>query len=621
MRSRLLTLVAAAIAVDGRSIMRQAANSTNEILPYQNASLCIDARVDDLLSRMTLAEKAGQMFHARTFIDQGAQNGTLDGDLNPETSEDITEKFITHYVLSGAIDDARETASFLNGIQRVAASTRLGIPLTISVDPQHGVSNQTAVSFVGEAFSRWPDPMGFAALRKPEYTRKYAEVVREEYLALGIRQGLHPQIDLATQPRWGRLNAVFSEDVELTSVLGVEWIKGLQGEQLDRTSVIATAKHFPGGGPMENGEDSHFAWGKNQTYPGNNREHHLIPFKAAIAAGAAQIMPYYSRPIGTDWEEVAFGFNKGVVTDLLKNELGFEGIVVTDWNIVTQRFWGLEEASEKERTRRVIEAGCDIFGGADGYPETIVELVNEGTISEERIDYSVRKLMKEKFQLGLFDNPYVDVDAAVITVANPYFTRLGREFQRRTMTLLTNDGILPLPHSARSARFYVEGIDEETMFDYNLTVVATPEEADYAFLRLRSPFKPTTITGALGEINNGTLEFDDAEKERQSKIYSTVPTVVDIKFNRPPAVPEIAEQASAFFATFGSSSDAFLDVVFGIDGWEPEGKLPLEVPRSNEAAEAQFEDVPFDSVDPLFEYGHGLRYSDSCKAKPCKRRS
>jgi beta-glucosidase len=186
--------------------------------------------------------------------------------------------------------------------------------------------------------------MGFAALREPEHTYKFADVIREEYRALGIHQGLHPQIDLATQPRWGRLSAAFSEEAELTGTLGVAWVKGLQGgSNLSRTSVIATAKHFPGGGPMENGEDSHFAWGKNQTYPGNNREYHLKPFRDVIAAGVAQMMPYYSRPIGTDWEEVAFGFNRGVVTDLLKVDLGFEGVVVTDWNIVQTRPWGVED--------------------------------------------------------------------------------------------------------------------------------------------------------------------------------------------------------------------------------------------------------------------------------------
>ncbi|OHW89802.1 glycoside hydrolase family 3 protein [Colletotrichum incanum] len=454
--------------------------------------------------------------------------------------------------------------------------------------------------------------MGVAALRSPELTRKYAEVVREEYMAVGIRQALQPQIDLWTEPRWSRGGAGFSEDAALTSELGVEWIKGLQGDELGARSVVATTKHFPGGGPMENGEDSHFPWRKNQTYPGDNFDRYLIPFNAAIAACTAQIMPYYSRPIGTQWEEVAFGFNKGI--------LGSGGIVVTDWNIVKQRFWGLEEASEKERTRHVIQAGCDILGGADGFPDLIVELVKEGSVTEERIDYSVRKLMKEKFELGLFDNPYVDVEAAVKTVNNPYFARLGRELQRCSLTLLTNDGILPLPPSARSARFYVEGIPGVVMESYGLTVVGSPQEADYALLRLRSPYKPTSLVGPLGEINNGTIEYNLTEKTRQAEVYSAVPTVVDIKFNRPPAVPEIVEQASALLVNYGSTPDAFLDVVFGIDGWAPEGKLPVEVPRSPAAADAQFGDMPFDSVDPLFKFGHGLRYTDACNGRCVNRR-
>ncbi|CCF33051.1 glycoside hydrolase family 3 [Colletotrichum higginsianum] len=618
MRNGILALGALAGITSARFIPRQS-NGTEKIPAYRNASLCIDERVDDLLARMTLAEKAGQMFHARTYIGNGTLDNTLDGNLDDQVLEDISERSMTHFVLTGAIDDTRNTAEWYNNLQRHAAETGLGIPITISVDPQHGVTTQTAVSFVAKAFSRWPDPMGVAALRSPELTRKYAEVVREEYMAVGIRQALHPQIDLWTEPRWGRGSAGFSEDAALTSQLGVEWIKGLQGDKLGPRSVVATTKHFPGGGPMENGEDSHFEWGKNQTYPGDNFDHHLIPFKAAIAAGTAQIMPYYSRPIGTQWEEVAFGFNKGIVTNLLKEQLGFEGIVVTDWNIVKQRFWGLEEASEKERTRRVIEAGCDIFGGADGFPDLIVELVEEGAITEERIDYSVRKLMKEKFELGLFDNPYVDVEASVKTVNNPYFARLGRELQRRSLTLLTNDGILPLPPSARSAKFYVEGIPEDVMESYGLAVVGTPQEADYALLRLRSPYKPTSIVGPLGEINNGTIEYNSTEKARQSEIYGAVPTVVDIKFNRPPAVPEIVEQASALLVNYGSTPDAFLDVVFGIDGWAPEGKLPVEVPRSQAAADAQFGDVPFDSVDPLFRFGHGLRYTDACTGG-CKNR-
>lgn len=328
------------------------------------------------------------------------------------------------------------------------------------------------------------------------------------------------------------------------------------------------------------------------------------------------MMPYYSKPVDTEWEEVAFAFNKELITGLLKEQMGFEGIVVTDWGIISDRGWGLLDETDLERARRAIEAGCDIFGGEE-LPELIVQLVNEGLIEESRIDFSVRKLIKEKFELGLFDSQgRVDVDVAERIVGNEYFARLGNETQRRAFTLLTNkDDVLPLslPELASNANFYIEGINETAMAARGLNVVANPEEADYAFLRLPSPYKPTTASGLASSINNGSIEFNATEKARQADIYAKVPTVVDIKFNRIAAVPEIAESAVALFGSYGSSHDAFLDVVFGTDGWHPEGKLPFEMPRSNQAVDEAAEDLPFDTEDPLFPFGHGLSYAKQCK--------
>ncbi|KAM0599705.1 hypothetical protein ACHAP1_002052 [Verticillium nonalfalfae] len=551
---------------------------------------------------MTLEEKAGQMFHARTSL----INDTFDANIKSY----VADKHITHYVFSGGVNDARVVAEWQNALQQFSRDEGLGVPITLSSDPQHGWTDDTAVSNVAASFSRWTEPLGIAALRSPELALEFAKIAREEYVSVGIRQALHPTVDIITEPRWGRNAQTMGEDANLTSTLLVEYIKGFQGDKIGPHSVITTTKHFPGGGPMENGEDSHFEWGKNQNYPGNNQEYHLIPFRAAIKAGTRQMMPYYSRPIGTEWEEVAFAFNKGVITDLLKNELGFEGIVVSDWGVVTTRFWGVEDLTELERARKALEAGIDIFGG-ETKPELIVQLVNSGQIAEERIDYSVRKLMKEKFELGLFDNPFVNVDAAERVVGNEYFSRLGNETQRRAFTLLTNpDEFLPLPQSALNASFYVEGMDPAALEARNLKVVGTPKEADYAFLRLPSPFKPTTASGLAASINNGSIEFNVTEKARQAEIYATVPTVVDIKFNRPPAVPEIAEAAAALMGNYGSSHDAFLDIVFGVDGWVPEGKLPFDMPRSMAAVEASKEDLPFDTEDPLFEFGHGLSYRE-----------
>jgi len=411
------------------------------------------------------------------------------------------------------------------------------------------------------------------------------------------------------------------EDANLTSELVVAYIKGFQGEKLGRHSVTTVTKHFPGGGAMENGEDSHFTYGKNATYPGNNFEHHLIPFRAAIAAGARQIMPYYSRPIGTEYEEVGFGFNKGIITDLLKGELGFEGIVVSDWGLITDtyiagqempaRAWGVESLSELERAARVLDAGVDQFGG-EQRPELIIELVENGRIEESRLDHSVRLLLHEKFTLGLFEQPFVDVEDAKRIVGNSYFVRLGAEAQRKAYTLLTNkDNILPLSLDDKSAKFYVEGFNSTLLTSRGMTVVETPEEADLALLRLQTPYEPRP-GGFEKNYHSGSLAYNETEQARQAAIYAAVPTIVDMYLERPAVIPEIAENAAALLGSYGSSPAAFLDVVFGFEGAAPMGKLPFDLPRSMAAVEASKEDVPFDTENPVFKFGHGLSYEEAC---------
>lgn len=245
-----LTLGLAATAA--AHVLSPRVENATETPAYKNPLLCIDERVDDLLSRMSLEEKAGQMYHARTSL----VNDTFDDKIKG----DVSEKYITHYVFSGGVNDARVVAEWQNELQQFAMESGLGIPITLSSDPQHGWTDDAAVSNLGSAFSRWTEPMGIAALRSPELARTFAEIAREEYVSVGLRQALHPQVDLVTEPRWGRGGATLGEDANLTTTLLVEFIKGFQGESIGPNSVIATTKHFPGGGPMENGEDSHFPW-------------------------------------------------------------------------------------------------------------------------------------------------------------------------------------------------------------------------------------------------------------------------------------------------------------------------------------------------------------------------
>lgn len=571
---------------------------------------------------MTVEEKAGQLFH--TQLAQGP-NGTLSLTTSRSNGTDnyVLEKHMTHFNLVGQVTNVRQTAQWYNRLQEYALNTRLGIPVTLSSDPRHSSTEAVGSAIAANQFSAWPQSLGLAALRSAEIVQKFAEIAAAEYKAIGIRSALHPQIDLTTEYRWARIGGTMGEDADLTSELVVAYLKGFQGESFGTHSVTTVTKHFPGGGPMENGEDSHFTYGKNQTYPGNNFDHHLIPFRAAIAAGARQMMPYYSRPIGAEHngmeiEPAGFSFNKYIITDLLRGELGFNGIVCSDWGLITDtviagqdmpaRAWGVEYLSETERAARVLNAGVDQFGG-EARPELIVQLVNEGTISEARLNTSIRRLLREKFALGLFENPFVDVDEAAQIVGNPYFRQLGAEAQRASFTLLTNNGtILPLKvNSDNSTKVYVEGFNSTFLSSRPVTVVDTPEEADIALIRLQAPYEPRP-GGFEANYHAGSLEFNATERARQAAIFEAVPTIVDIYLDRPAAIPEVAEGAAALLASYGSSSETFLDIVLGVDGAAPKGKLPFDLPRSDEAVEASDEDVPFDTTDPVFKFGHGLEY-------------
>ena len=358
--------------------------------PYLDPALSPEQRAEDLLSRMSLEDKAGQLFHSQ--IGMGPDGTLADADPAfglPSTEDFVLSRRMTHFNLLGVVEDPRLVAQWHNRLQELAASTPLGIPITVSTDPRHHFTDNPGTAFNAGAVSQWPEPLGLAALRSAELVQRFAEIARQEYLALGFRLALHPQVDLATEPRWSRIAATFGEDADLTTELAVAYVRGFQGPEVGPTSVSTMTKHFPGGGPQLDGEDPHFAYGREQVYPGDNLEYHLKPFAAVIRAGGSQIMPYYGMPIGTELEPVAFGFNRGVMTGLLRERFGFDGIVCTDWGLINDaemlgqpmpaRAWGVEHLSPLERVEMVLDAGCDQFGG-ESCPELVVELVRAGRV-------------------------------------------------------------------------------------------------------------------------------------------------------------------------------------------------------------------------------------------------
>jgi len=380
--------------------------------------------------------------------------------------------------------------------------------------------------------------------------------------------------------------------------------------------VACMTKHFPGGGPQMNGEDAHFSYGKEQVYPGDNFDYHLLPFEAAFEAGTSQIMPYYGQPIGTDLEEVGFGFNKQVITGLLRGKYGFDGIVCTDWlllsgmkilgrEIMEAKAWGVEDLSVSDRMKKVIDAGCDQFGG-EAIPHVLVKLVIGGDILNERLDQSARRILREKFRLGLFDDPYVDEDAVEGIVCKPEFREAGELAQRKSLVLLKNAQSaagLTLPLAGKP-NLYVENLAPEVAARYG-QLVDTLESADFAILRLSAPFEPRR--GFLERFfHAGTLEFDAKEKARILGICERIPTILDIYLERPAVIPELAEACAGLIGNFGADDSAVLDLIFG--AVNPTGKLPFELPSSMQAVENQKEDLPHDSEAPLFPFGFGLNY-------------
>lgn len=586
---------------------------------YLDTARTIDDRVEDLLGRMTLEEKAGQMFHAMITIGEGGALAGADNPFGtPSTEEYVNVKHLTHVNVLSVPDDPRELARWHNLLQELAARTRLGIPVTVATDPRHAFTDNPATALLSGPFSRWPETLGLAATRDEALTEQHADIARQEYLAVGLRTALHPQVDLATEPRWARANGTFGEDGELTGRMGAAYVHGFQGTgplrggSFGGDSVSTMTKHFPGGGPQKDGEDPHFAYGREQVYPGGRFAEHLEPFRRLLEAGTRQIMPYYGMPVGLSVDgaavpEVGFGFNQPIIQGLLRDELGFDGIVCTDWGLVTDaeifgapfpaRAWGVEDLSAAERVATIIDAGVDQLGG-ESCPEVLVALVESGRISQDRIDASVRRLLREKFVLGLFDDHrYVDVEAAAAIVGQPSFVAAGLAAQAASITVLTNDGVLPL---RPAQRIYAEGADPEVLPG---TLVDDPAAADVAILRLKAPWEQRS-GGFEAFFHAGSLDFPADEVARVRAICGQVPTILDVYLDRPAILTPFADVAAAIVVDFGAADAPLLGALStpGI----ARGRLPFDLPRSMAAVEASRSDVPFDTADALFRFGHGL---------------
>ncbi|RSH77593.1 uncharacterized protein EHS24_003153 [Apiotrichum porosum] len=587
--------------------------------PYQDASLPVDQRVDDLVSRMSLEEKAGLMFH---MMIPPIDFDTVDPKFGLPATRKHLDNGLVHFNVMGSFDKAKDFAEWANNLQKTALESRWGIPITLSTDPRHAFVENPQLSLPAGPFSQWPENIGIAALADPKRMEEYSDIVRQEYIAVGLRMALHPQADLATEPRWSRIPGSLGEDSNLATELCAAQVRGLQqSADLGPTSVAGCVKHFPGGGPLKNGLDSHFAWGTEQVYPGDQWEYHLKPFRAAVAEGVRYVMPAYGKPVGTKFPEVAMAYNKPIITGCLREELGFKGVVVADWGVLTQvgdpavmgdlataKAWGVEHLSVSERVAMSLDAGVDQFGG-HYEPDLVLQAVKEGLVPESRIDESARRILRDKFDLGLFESPFVDATQAEAIVGRKDFVEAGLTAQKDSVTLLKNADhngkpLLPL---AKDAKVYLDGFKKPTEIGF-ANVVDTPDAADVAIVRLETPWTATGNGFFARSFHHGNLDFDAATLAKVAELAKKVPVVVEIFADRPAILGSLDDDATAVLLSFGVNESALVEV---LQGHSPKGKAPFDMPRSMAAVEKGKTDTPFDTENPFYRFGHGLRYPEA----------
>jgi len=487
----------------------------------------------------------------------------------------------------------------------------------------------------------WPEPLGFAALNDPQLTRRFADVVRQEYESVGIRESLAPQADLATEPRWARIDGTFGEDADIAQRMVEAYVAGIQNgaNGLNSGSVIAVVKHWAGYGAAKDGWDGHNYYGRYAEFAGHNFAQHLIPFAGAFAAQVGGVMPTYSilqdvTIDGKPLEQVGAGFKQQLLNELLRKRYEFRGVILSDWAItrdcpeacrngasagnkpVPQDIgmpWGVEDLTVAQRFAKAINAGVDQVGGTEE-SKAIVEDVHNGSIPESRVREAAARILLQKFQLGLFEQPYVDETKAAAIAGNKQFVHEGQAAQARAVVLLENKPVASanrplLPIAPQGRKVFLSGVDAKAAESIGFIVVADPAQADLAIIRAPAPYESEHPNFFFGSRQHeGRLAFTekDAAYAELLRISPAVPTVFLTTLERPLILTNIRPRATALLGDFGISDEALLALLTGERA--PGGHLPFELPSSVASVSQQKSDLPQDSPSPLFPFGFGLHY-------------
>ena len=667
-------------------------NKNGQLDPYEDWRLSHEERAQNLSSLLSIEEIAGLMLYsAHQSIPArsegyfaGTYNGQkyIEGETDPSDLTDQQKKFLEEdhlrHVLITTVKSPEDAAKWNNKLQAFCEGLGKGIPANNSSDPRHGTQAKAEYdAAAGGEISMWPSSLGLAATFDPGLVEKFGEIASEEYRNLGITTALSPQVDIATEPRWMRFSGTFGESPELSAEMAKAYCDGFQSKEWGGTSVNAMVKHWPGGGSGEGGRDAHYGSGKYAVYPGDNFEEHLTPFlEGAFALEgstkmAAAIMPYYTISWKQDKEKgenVGNAYSEYLISDLLREKYGYNGVVCTDWGItrdhramdvfIDGHSWGVETMTEVERHFKLLKAGVDQFGGnneaqpiVDAYQLGIKEFGEAEMRS--RMEESARRLLLNIFRVGLFENPYLNVEKTNKIVGKPEFMKEGYDAQLKSVVMLKNQGnILPLdekktvyiPERFVPASRNFLGMEtpeyknlpvELEMAKKFFNITDNPDEADVALVFIQNPratigydaedvrkggngYIPISLqyndyiaTEAREESIAGgdpledfvnrsyknksasTANITDAELVAQTKrLMKDKPVVVSLQTGNPMIFGEIEKFASSILVHFGVQDQAVFDLMSGKS--EPSALLPMQMPIDMSTVERQAEDVPFD---------------------------
>ena len=624
---------------------------------YKNPAAPIADRVSDLLSRMTLEEKVGQMnqlvgiehfkFNYESMSAEDLATNTASAFYPGYTVEDI-EKMTTDGLISSFLHVL--TLEEANMLQKLALQSRLQIPLLIGIDAIHGnakCQNNTV----------YPTSIGLASSFDVPMAYKIARQTAAEMRAMNMHWTFNPNVEVARDARWGRCGETFGEDPYLVTLMGEASTRGYQGNLDTDKDVLACVKHFVGGSYSINGTNGAPCDVSERTL----REVFFPPFEASVKAGGATVMMSHNELNG-----VPCHTNEWLMTDVLRNEWGFQGFVVSDWmdieHCVDQHFTAHDE---KEAFLQSINAGMDMHMHGPEWQNAVVELVREGKLSEERIDLSVARILQTKFQLGLFEHPYVTEQERDSVINSPEHKATALEASRNSIVLLKNEGgLLPL-EAGKYRKVLVTGInadDQNLMGDWS---EVQPDDKVITILKGLRQVQPDTefefvdqgwdprnmsqerVDEAVAKAAQADLNIvccgeymmrfrwlertsgEDTDRDNlylvglQEQLIRRInetgkPTILVIISGRPLSVNYAAENVPAIINAWEPGQyggQAVAEIIYGLVN--PSAKLAMTMPRSagqvstwyNHKASAYFHPVVCGTSEPLYPFGFGLSYT------------